>query len=309
MIRTRSIAGIVFLAIVGIFALTLIFPGSFWYRVDEGERAVITTNGAFSRVDGPGLHFKAPIFQAANWLDHRQRVLRWDDNGKVVTGDFAKMQAYSFDQQPADFRVSVNYRIPEGEAEAVYRTYQTVDNVAERVIARRLPSIIKTVFGQFTAVSVIQERAKFNAAISDAVSSQLDGPIVIDSVQVEDIAFSDAFEQAIEARMLAQVEVEKRNQDLRTREIDARITVVNAQAEADALLAKATANAKGVQLAGQAQAEAIKARATALGQNPLLVQLTLAERWDGAQPRMWLGGGGNGNAPAMILNLPSEQQK
>jgi regulator of protease activity HflC (stomatin/prohibitin superfamily) len=231
-------------------------------------------------------------------------VLVWNDNGQAVTGDFPKMQAYSFDQQPADFRVSINYRIPDSEVENVYRTYLTVENVAERVIARRLPTIIKTVFGSFTAVSVIQERTRFNQALSEAVLAELTGPVTIDSIQVEDIAFSDAFEQAIEARMQAQIEVEKRNQELKTREIDAKMTVVQAQAEADSRLAKAKAEAEAITLTGNATAEAIKARAGALADNPLLVQLTLAERWDGVQPRM-LFGGGNGAAPPVMLQLPA----
>lgn len=285
---TKATLGITGAIAGAFFVLTLLF-GS-WFTVDEGVRAVITTNGKITRVEGPGLHFKLPLLQARHVLDLRQRVIKWQDDGQHITGDHANMEAYSFDQQPAEFKVSVNYRIPEGDVEKVYRVYQTVENLADRVIARRVPTIIKTQFGQFTAVSAIQERERLNRTVTEAVQQQIDGPVIIDSVQIEDITFSDAFEQAIENRMLAQVEVEKRNQELRTKEIDAQITVVSAQAQADSQLAVAKAQAEAITLRGEAEARAIEARGKALADNPLLVKLTAAERWDGILPKTMLPG-------------------
>ena len=37
--------------------------------------------------------------------------------------------------------------------------------------------------------------------------------VEIESVQVEDIAFSTAYEQSVEARMMAEVEVQRRSQE------------------------------------------------------------------------------------------------
>jgi hypothetical protein len=44
-------------------------------------------------------------------------------------------------------------------------------------------------------------------------------------VQIENIDFSDAYEQAVEARMTAQVEVQKRQQQLAQEKINAEIAV------------------------------------------------------------------------------------
>ena len=58
------------------------------------------------------------------------------------------------------------------------------------------PQAIKVVFGQYDAVSVIQNRGKFNADAAAALAKSADGPVTIDSVQIENIDFSDAYEQA-----------------------------------------------------------------------------------------------------------------
>ena len=42
-----------------------------------------------------------------------------------------------------------------------------------------------------------------------AVAKAVDGPVIIDSVQVENIDFSKAYEKSVEERMLAEVETER----------------------------------------------------------------------------------------------------
>lgn len=66
--------------------------------------------------------------------------------------------------------------------------------------------------------------------------------------------------------------------------VSADITRTRAQAEADARLAQATAEAKSIELRGQAEAAAIHAKGAALRDNPALVQLIQAEKWDGKLP-------------------------
>jgi regulator of protease activity HflC (stomatin/prohibitin superfamily) len=56
------------------------------------------------------------------------------------------------------------------------------------------------------------------------------------------------------------------------------------KAEAEGVLALRKAEAEGVKLNGDAQASAIKAKSDALANTPNLVELTKAERWNGAFP-------------------------
>lgn len=295
-------------SILGVVVLLVVLSGFFgsFYTVDQGEKAVLLTNGAVAGVVDPGLHFKIPFFQTAVKISTRQQVLYWncDPDPKVSCEDGHRivMQAYSRDQQPADLRVTVNFHIPPAEIQDVYASYGSSDAVAERIIARKAPQAIKTVFGQYDAVSVIQNRAKFNSDAASAVSASADGPIVIDSVQIENIDFSDAYEQAVEARMTAQVEVQKQEQQLAQEKIKAQIVVTTAKGKADSNLAIATANAAATKVNaeadayatetnGKAAASAISAKGEALAKNPGLTSLVQAERWSGVLPTSMIPGG------------------
>ncbi|MCJ8147904.1 SPFH domain-containing protein [Shinella sp. H4-D48] len=278
-------------------ALSILF-GS-WFTVDQGERGVILRYGAISGTAEPGLGFKLPLIDS---------IVRVSVQSKAVV--YEKMEAYSRDQQPAEIRLSVNYRIPADRVQEVYATYGGEDGLLSRLIERKVFEETKTVFGRFNAVTAIQERGRLNAEIASAIQQGVSGPVLIDSVQIENIDFSDAYEASIEQRMLAEVEVQRLRQNAEREKVQAEITVTQARAQADARRAEAQAQADAVRLAaqaeseairlrGEAEAEAIKARGDALKDNPGLVALTQAEKWDGQLPRTMLPGGA---VPMLNLN-------
>jgi regulator of protease activity HflC (stomatin/prohibitin superfamily) len=259
-------------AIAVFFVLTAVF-GS-WYTIDQGERGVVLRNGAFIGTADPGLGFKLPIFDVVH-------VISVQTHAQV----YEQMESYSRDQQLANLRVSVNYRIPPDQVATVYATYGSEGNMVMRLLDRLVPQETKIVFGRFNAVAAIQERARLNAEVSTAITDGIaDAPIIVESVQIEDIAFSEAYENSIEQRMLAEVEVQRIQQNADREEVQAQITVIQAQARADAVRAEAQAQADAIKLRGEAEAAAINARGAALQDNPLLVELTKAERWNGTLP-------------------------
>jgi regulator of protease activity HflC (stomatin/prohibitin superfamily) len=103
--------------------------------------------------------------------------------------------------------------------------------------------------------------------------------MIVESVQVENIDFSDAYEKSIEQRMLAEVEVQKVQQNAEREKVQAEIAVIQAKAQADA-----------VKLQGDAEAHAINARGKALRDNPALIELVQAEKWDGKLPTTMVPG-------------------
>jgi regulator of protease activity HflC (stomatin/prohibitin superfamily) len=176
-------------------------------------------------------------------------------------------------------------------------------------VERRVFEESKTVFGKFNAVTAIQERSRLNQEIAEAIQNSVRGPVVVDSVQIENIDFSDAYEQSIEQRMLAEVEVQRLRQNAEREKVQAEITVTQAKAQADARRAEAEAQAdavrlqaeaesEAIRLRGEAEATAIKARGDALRDNPGLVSLTQAERWNGQLPSTMLP-----NSSIPMLNL------
>jgi len=275
----QMIKRIVAAAIGAIVAMTLFFGGI--YTIDETERGVLLRNGAVSGVSEPGLRFKIPL------IDSVQRI-----NVKTHTFDYVNMDTYSFDQQQAFLKVSVTLRAVPLKVDALYSKFGSLDAVVSQVVAPAVNQQVKIVFGRYTAVRAIQERGALNGAIKDAISAALkdDAMIIVESVQLEDIRFSGAYLQSIEQRMLAEVEVQKLQQNAEREKVQAQIVVTQANAVADATRAKALANAEATKLEGEAQAAAIEARGRALGNNPNLVTLVQAEKWNGVLPTQMVPG-------------------
>ena len=257
--------------VAGLIGLTVL--GGSWYTVDQGERGVILRNGAITGTADPGLGFKLPIIDKVVDIDIRTRANLYEN-----------VMAYSRDQQTAGLNVSVNYRVPADQVLNVYENYGSVENLRSRILDRKVFDETKNVFGQFNAVTAIQERARLVAEVQMAIQNAVRGPIIIESVQIENIDFSDAYENSIEQRMLAEVEVQKIQQNAEREKVQAEIKVIQAQADADARVAQAKAEAEAITLKGNAEAGAINARGQALRDNPTLIDLVSAERWNGVLP-------------------------
>jgi regulator of protease activity HflC (stomatin/prohibitin superfamily) len=275
--RLRRIFGIG-VSVVAVTAVASVFLGS-WYTVDQGERGVVLRNGALTGVAEPGLGFKLPVFDSVKYISVQT-------NSRL----YENLATYSKDQQPADITLSVTYRIPVDAVSDVYSQYGGVDGLISRVVDRKVLEQLKNVFGQFNAVTAIQERARLNLEVANAITNSISGPIMVESVQIENIDFSDAYEESIEQRMVAEVEVQKLKQNAEREKVSAQITVTKAQAEADSRLAVAKAEAEAIRLRGDAEAYAIEARSKALASNQEIVELTKAEKWNGTLPTTMVPG-------------------
>ncbi|MBF8270212.1 MAG: prohibitin family protein [Gammaproteobacteria bacterium] len=250
----------IFISGAAFFVAIIIMFGS-WYTIDQTERGVITRNGAISGTAEPGLHFKIPIIDSVNKISMQTSKIH------------AVMESYSRDQQPASITVSVTYHVNSDSVEEVYSEFQNVDNLIDRTLSPRINQATKTVFGKFSASESIQERGKLNKEVLDAIISESTELVTIESVQIENIDFSDTYEKSVEARMLAEVGVQKAKQEWEQEKIKADITVTQAEA-----------SAKAVKLAGDAEAYAIQKKGEALRTSPELVPLTAAQRWNGVLP-------------------------
>lgn len=266
MSQAKAIAGIG-AAIVGLIALTVV--GGSFYTVDQGERGVILRNGAVVGTAEPGLGFKLPIVDSV-------REITVQTQARV----YEKVMVYSRDQQNANLQVSVNYRLVSDQVEKIYSEFGGQEGIVTRLLDRQVPEEVKNVFGRFNAVTAIQERARLGMEIQEAIQkASSNSMMIVESVQVENIDFSDAYEKSIEQRMLAEVEVQKVQQNAEREKVQAEILVIQAKAEADAK-----------KLQGDAEAHAINARGRALRDNPALIELVQAEKWNGVLPTTMVPG-------------------
>lgn len=275
-----KIGGWVLFGFIGLIGLTVVF-GS-WYTVDQTERGVLLRNGAVIGVAQPGLGFKMP------WIDSVEKI-----SVKTATFSWDNMDSYSYDQQQAHLKVSVTLHATAEKVADLYARFGSLKAAVDQLLSPHVHQQVKVVFGQYTAVRAIQTRAKLNSDIKDSIAAALEGSnvLAVESVQLENIDFSKVYLQSIEQRMLAEVEVQRLQQNAEREKVQAQITVTKATAEANAIRQTAQAQAEAITLRGNAEATAISARGKALGDNPHLVTLVQAEKWNGVLPVTMIPGG------------------
>ncbi len=104
---TRGIIG----AIAAIVVVGIIAAGS-WYTVDQTERGVMLRYGAVIGTAQPGLGFKIPLIDSVEKISVKTMTFTWD-----------KMNSYSYDQQPADLKISVTLRASPDKVADLYAKF------------------------------------------------------------------------------------------------------------------------------------------------------------------------------------------
>ena len=292
--RTKNVA-----LLLGIGAL--IFAGSISFlgfsQIDAGYRGVKLTWGKVVSDSLPeGLYFYNPISTSMVAIDTRLQ------RAKI------KLETYTKDIQQATMSLTVNYNIDPTKAHELYQriglAYQNT------LIEPNVLSAVKDVVGKVEADKFINNREVVTQEIKEKISGILSpSHIIVQEVAIEDIAFSAAFESAIEAKQIATQEaIKSQNETVRVTE-EGKQQVIKAKAEADSQKAASEAKAYAIKVESEAKAEAtkqiglaeaaaIREKSKALSENSRLVELTKAEKWNGALPQNMYG-----SAPLPILDL------
>lgn len=259
----------------GVLVLLLVAVGiSSTYTIDEGERGVILRNGKAVGVAEPGLGVKRPFVDSVENIDITTQKQM-----------YSPFNAISGDQQQATMNVSVSYRVPADKVLQVYQRYGTISNLQAAVVDRLVRGKLTVIFGQYTAESAVKQGEKLASDLQAAIEKEIpNGVIVIDGVNIEGIKYSDEYNQRIESRQAEEIEVTKRQKSLEKERIDKEITMTKADALAYEREKLAAADAAAIRAKGQAEAETINAKGKALRDNPALVDLTYAEKWNGQTP-------------------------
>ena len=251
-----SAANVIKLAIGGVAAVTLLSVGACSMEtVDTGKRGVTIQFGEPTGTLDEGLHFVNPFTTSVKQLSVRQ--LKWTSETNVYTEDV----------QPANVKYTLTYSL---SPDKVLETYQTVgEGWADAQIPQVTLQAIKDVFGDSEAVAdAIQKRGEVQSKIRAKLAADLRKKgIILHGFELEDIRFSQEFENANEQK---QVAVEKANA--------AKNRTVQIQEEA-----------KQRVITAQAEADAMRIRAEALARNPALTEYEAVKKWDGRLPQFMLG--------------------
>lgn len=248
----------------------VIIVASCYTSVPTGHTGVVTT---FGRVEDytleAGVHFKLP------W----QEVVKMDNRVQKSTQD---MSCFSSDIQEVSMTYTVNYQISKVDAMTIYKTIGT--DYYNTVIAPCITESVKIVTAQYNAEELISSRMEMSEKIEAVLEEKLAAyNIVLVGTSIENMDFTDAFTDAVEAKQVAE-------QNKLRAQTEAEQKVIEANAAAETKKVAAEADAYEILTMAEANAEANRKIAESLTE--ALIAYTYAQSWNGELPTFMLGESG-----------------
>ena len=262
--------------------------------VPTGYTGILTTFGRVeNRTVQAGINFVAP------W----QKVVKMDNRTQKVEITTA---AFSSDIQQVDLQMSVNYCIDQSAAQELYKTIGK--NYYDNILYPRILENTKAVISQYSAENLIAQRDSLSESIKENTAFDMEAfGITVVSVSIEDIDFTDAFTNAVEAKQVAAqnkltAETEQAQKTMEERAVAER-AVISANAEAEKAVIAANAElevtkiqAEAALYAGEKEAEANERISKSLTEG--LIDYYWIRAWNGELPSTVLSSEGN-----YMLNL------
>ena len=249
--------------------------------VQAGHRGVVLYLGAVEdRVLGEGVHLIIPF--AEQVLQLEVRTLKFQANASAASNDLQEVQTV----------IALNFHVDPTKANEIYQ--QLGSDYADRLIAPTIQESVKASVAKFNAEELITKRETAKGVIADAIRKTLsERDILVETVFITDFKFSEAFANQIESKVVAYQKFLTEQNNLKAVQVIANQTVVQAEAQARANIAKANGESQAIQIINQQ-----------LKQSPSYLQWQAINRWNGQMPYAL----GNGAFPFFQLPTPPQNQ-
>lgn len=189
--------------------------------IKTGEIGVITQFGAVQdRVMTAGLNFKLPFIQGVKKMNCKTQEISTENESSTK------------DLQDIVMNVSINYSVNVENATQLYKTVGK--DYKDIILVPTLADTIKTVSAEYTAEETVTKRAELGNKIYEKLNQRLNEQgINVINVNIINLSFSEAYNQAIEEKQIATQRTLTAQQELETAKVEAEKKVVQAQGEAD----------------------------------------------------------------------------
>lgn len=217
--------------------------------VPAGHKGATLNMGAVTgAVMNEGINFKIPFVQNAEIIDVRVKKYESKDNSSA-----------SKDLQTIKSSIAVNYRVNQDHVADLYQKIGM--SYESTVINPAISECIKSVTSRYTAEELITKRTEVSEEMKKFLQKKLSEKyILVDSFNIINFDFTDAFNTAIEEKQIAEQNALKAKYDLER---------IKTEAE------QAVTKAKG-------EAEAMKLKNEQISQN--IIYLEFIDKWDGKMP-------------------------
>lgn len=280
------------IALIGLFVLTSAWLAAF--NTQAGTVDIVLRWGAPVRVTEPGLNFKIPYVETRHTVELRERA-------------FTKTyESASRDPMELNVSVALNWAINKEHVIQMYNQFGHLDQFEQRIIAPRLPDVVKAVVSRFAVNELLTKRNELRDQAKAAALAVIPQQIMtITGFAVTNVEFPKAYTQQIAAVQVAREAANAQEQELRKQNFKAQEIFNSAKAQADATKAQADAEAYSIAIRGKAQLDIQQRQAEILKSNPLLIDWERAVRLvPGVLPNTFVGGDGSA---ALMFQLGATQ--
>ena len=272
----KFIAAVLALVLLLLFGFVdLVEPNGWGFlsKVANGNVAVVTRFGkAQDEVLEPGMHVKS-YFSVLNPMSTQTQKVQ------------IPLAAFSSDIQQVNAVVTLNYNVDKTNAVTLFR--EVGKDYVGSLMSPRIQENTKIVFSHYTAENLVQKRDTLSAEILTLMQEDLSPyGIYVSAVAIEDIDFTDAFTNAVEAKQVATQEklTAQTQQERLTMEAQAQAERATIEAEAAAARQKIAAEAEAYSVTVKAEAEAEANAKVAASLTQELIDYTKAQLWNGEMP-------------------------
>lgn len=261
--------------IFGVLFAVLLLTGCGCEQIDGGNVGVQKDMGRIKNdLLGEGFH----------WISLFTKVV--EVSTKTTTKE-TEAACVSKDLQEVHAKISVQYAPLSEKVVCLVQKFGSEDGAwSFGVLEPAIQEVTKAVSAKYTAEELVTRRAEVKVHIEEGlnefVAKTLDSRgcnagIHISNVAVINFAFSKEFNASIEAKVKAE-------QDALRAENEKKQRVTQAEAKAAETKLNADAEAYKTEVESKTRAAAIERESKALESSPDLIQLRIAERWNGVLP-------------------------
>ena len=265
----RAVAAV----IVGVvMTVVFVFVPFGFVQVDAGEMMLVKEWGKAKNVTSAGLQFVNIVSQSTE---------KYSVQTQQIDQAF---EAYSLDAQSMQIKMAVQYTIDGSKIIEIANTYGS-QKVLQTKIEKVIEEKAKTVLSTKSAMVIIETRGTISPLLLEAVKEiENHYYITVNAVIIYDITFNDAFENAVEQKMIAEQEKLKAQYDKERAIIKAEEQLEVAKKEAEAAIAKSEGDAEALVIMQNAWSSLSKEVKDAM------LRQMVYEKWNGELPQVMSDG-------------------
>ena len=169
-VKSGHVKRMVFLLLA---ALVVFVASESFYTINEQDRGIVLRNGKFLTEAQPGLSWKIPLVDEVISISMQRNLTGW-----------SAFQARTEDLDLMELEISIVWRVAPGDVLKMYKKYTTLEAVENALLIPKVTEQARLVVSHYSTEQALKNREAFIRSFSTAIRSAIDGPVIIESVDI-----------------------------------------------------------------------------------------------------------------------------